>query len=110
MPEIYSEPRRFMPQRWETIQPTAYEYFPFGAGSRMCIGATFAMMEIKIVLAMLLQRYRLALVPQAKIKRKNIVTLGVDGNMPMVVHPQDKAFDKSKVSFRGTVRQMVDWA
>ena len=58
VPEIYQDPEAFKPERWETINPSIYEYNPFSAGPRFCIGATFAMMEIKIVLAMLLQRFR----------------------------------------------------
>jgi cytochrome P450 len=57
LPELYSEPQRFLPERWSRINPSVYEYVPFGAGPHMCLGTTFAMMEIKIVLAMLLQRY-----------------------------------------------------
>jgi cytochrome P450 len=38
-------------------------YFPFGAGTRMCIGNTFAMMETVLVLATLAQRYRFTLFP-----------------------------------------------
>lgn len=110
MPELYAHPRRFDPSRWEQIQPSAYEYFPFGAGSRMCIGAQFAMMEIKLALAMLLSRYRLALVPNSRLQRTLTVTLGVDGALPMTVHPQDRNFAGSKAVFSGKVRQMVDWA
>src|SRR5690606_11373374 len=62
--DVFPDPLRFVPERWETIQPTAYQYNPFSAGPRTCIGAAFATMEIKIVLAMILQRFRMALVPQ----------------------------------------------
>jgi cytochrome P450 len=55
-PARFPEPRRFRPSRWETIDPGPHEYAPFGGGSRMCIGASFARFELKIVLAMLLQR------------------------------------------------------
>lgn len=110
MPELYAHPRRFDPSRWENIQPGPYEYFPFGAGSRMCIGAQFALMEIKLVLAMLLSRYRLTLMPKGRIKRTLTITLGVDGALPMTVHPQDREFSRSKTTFSGKVRQMVDWA
>ena len=51
------DPRRFMPGAREKID--RYAYLPFGAGSRVCIGLTFAMQEAVIVLASILRRVRL---------------------------------------------------
>lgn len=56
LPEIYAEPDHFNPARWEQLDVSPYEYMPFSAGPRMCIGATFASLEMRIVLAMLLPR------------------------------------------------------
>jgi cytochrome P450 len=106
MPELYAEPQRFNPSRWETIDPSPYEYLPFGAGPRMCIGATFATMEIKIVLAMLLQRYRLALLSKTQVDHQVKITLSPKGGMPMVINPQDRQF--TKIPVRGTIHKMVD--
>jgi cytochrome P450 len=110
LPEVFEAPRRFIPERWETIQPSIYEYFPFGAGSRMCIGASFATMEMKLMLALILQRYRLALQPNSRLERKLTVTLGIKGALPMKIERQDANFAASKAAFRGTVWEMVDWA
>jgi cytochrome P450 len=49
------DPDRFAPGRVESIPPGAY--FPFGAGPRACIGNHFAMTEMVLLTAMLLQRY-----------------------------------------------------
>lgn len=103
--ELYAEPERFDPQRWEQITPSAYEYLPFGAGQRMCIGATFALFEIKIVLAMLLQRYQLAVVPNARIDRKVRVVLEPKHGMPMLVVPPEQHFPQNAV--RGNIHEMV---
>lgn len=54
------EPKRFLPE--EAKKQHACAYFPFGAGPRKCIGYMFAMMEMQIALAMLLQRYTVDLV------------------------------------------------
>jgi cytochrome P450 len=108
MPELYPQPERFQPQRWERITPSIYEYLPFGAGARMCIGATFAMMEIKIVLAMLLQHYGLMLAPGARVDRSLKVTLGPKHGMPMVVLAANRPVPR--VAARGDIREMVDLA
>jgi cytochrome P450 len=59
-PEAF-DPERFSPEREKTIM--RYAYLPFGAGPRICIGNMFAMMEAKLILATVAQRYRFALEP-----------------------------------------------
>lgn len=109
LPEVFENPRKFEPERWESIQPSIYEYFPFGAGSRMCIGANFAIMEMKLILALILQKYRLALMPNSRLERKLTVTLGIKNALPMQVKRNDTQFMASKNSFHGTVREMAEW-
>jgi cytochrome P450 len=104
-PELYAEPQRFLPQRWETIDPSPYEYLPFGAGPRMCIGATFAMLEIKIVLSMIVQRFTLAVQPNARIDQQIKITLSPRHGMPVQVMPLDCVPAAARV--RGNVREMV---
>ncbi|HEU5099971.1 MAG TPA: cytochrome P450 [Roseiflexaceae bacterium] len=106
MPELYAE--RFNPRRWETIEPGPWEYLPFSAGPRMCIGAGFAMMEIKIVLALLLQRYRMQFVPKLPVDRYGIITIGPKHGLPMIVHRQDRNFAAGVGGVRGNVREMVE--
>jgi len=105
---IYPESERFDPQRWFSIEPSPYEYVPFSAGPRTCIGATFAMVEIKVVLAMLLQRYRLQLLPRTPINRTGFIVLSPKNGLPMVAYAQDGSFTVTeKVTVN--VRQMVTW-
>jgi cytochrome P450 len=59
-PESF-DPDRFGPGRVESIPE--YAYFPFGAGPHVCVGNTFAMMEITLVVATLVQRFHVELVP-----------------------------------------------
>ncbi len=107
MPDLYPQPERFNPQRWESIAPSIYEYSPFSVGPRLCIGAGFAMIEIKIVLAMLLQRYRLQFVPQVNIDPIGTIVLTSKQGMPMQIHAQDRQFGQGVGDVQGRVREMV---
>jgi cytochrome P450 len=53
-PDLYPEPQSFRPERFLERQFSPYEYMPFGAGVRRCVGAALAQMELKIVLATIL--------------------------------------------------------
>lgn len=66
--DLYPEPKRFKPERFIERQFSSYEYLPFGGGNRTCIGMTFAMFEMKLVLATILNKKQLALVEQFPIK------------------------------------------
>ena len=58
----FPEPGRFDPERWipelRSARPP-FSFFPFGGGTRLCIGEGFAMMEAKIVLATIVRRWQL---------------------------------------------------
>jgi cytochrome P450 len=65
-PRFYTHPEQFDPDRWssESAQRLPrFAYFPFGGGPRLCIGASFAMMEATLLLATIAQRFQLRLVP-----------------------------------------------
>ena len=66
--ELYWEkPRAFMPERFlpeNRDKISRFQYLPFGAGPRICIGATFAMQEAVIALAVLMSRYRFHVTPE----------------------------------------------
>jgi len=108
LPEIYSNPESFKPERWETIKPTPYEYNPFSAGPRICIGAGFAIMEIKLILAIILQQFRLEFLGSCQIDRAGLISLKPKYGMPMMVYPQDRQFDRGVGIVKGNVREMVN--
>lgn len=67
------DPERFAPER--EAQIPRYAFMPFGGGERMCVGAGFAEMEAKLILATLAQRFRFTLEPDQKVALKPLVTL-----------------------------------
>ncbi|MCC5625124.1 cytochrome P450 [Nostoc sp. CHAB 5715] len=60
--DLYPQPKEFQPERFLEKQFSPYEFLPFGGGSRVCIGASFALFEMKLILATILSRYELELV------------------------------------------------
>lgn len=105
-PDLYEQPNRFLPERWANLKRSPYEYLPFGNGQRRCVGAEFAMQEMKIVLALLVQRYRLSIVPNSNITLTSQMN-SVQG-VPAYLFPQDRQFQHVQV--RGTINQLIDFA
>jgi cytochrome P450 len=70
----------------------------------MCIGWAFAMQELRVVLAMLLQRYRLSLVPGTRIDLT--VRMQAKHGLPVRVHAQDRQFRATPV--QGNIRNLVE--
>jgi cytochrome P450 len=79
-PDVF-DPERFAPHR--AAQRPRFAYIPFGGGPRICIGASFAMTEALIILAMLGQRYRLSLAPDAAVEPVGLITLRPRHGLPM---------------------------
>jgi cytochrome P450 len=59
-PEIYPDPYAFRPERFLGESPGTYTWIPFGGGRRRCLGASFAQLEMKIVLRAVLSRHDVA--------------------------------------------------
>jgi len=77
-PRFFQAPESFDPERfapgWEERIPR-YAYLPFGGGPRVCIGSGFAMMEARLVLGTVVQRYRLRLEPNQEVVPAQMVTI-----------------------------------
>src|SRR6266700_2966861 len=74
----YDKPEEFRPERWEgdfAKRIPRFAYFPFGGGPRQCIGNSFALMEARLILATIAQKYRLHLVPDHPVVPLASITL-----------------------------------
>jgi cytochrome P450 len=58
-PELYADPESFLPERFLEGRPDPYAFVPFGGGVRRCLGAALALHELRIVLPLVLRRFRL---------------------------------------------------
>lgn len=84
--DLYPEPAQFKPERFFERQYAPFEYFPFGGGSRRCIGYALAQLEMKLVLATVLSKYQLALADHKPVKlQRRGFTLAPTGGVPMLV-------------------------
>jgi cytochrome P450 len=107
LPEVYPEPYCFKPERWLSEYHSAYEFMPFSAGPRYCIGTSLAMMQLKIAFSILLQRYSFTLKPGTKVNYGGLNSIRPKNGLPMIVdHPRAQ---KPVVPFEGNIHELVQF-
>ncbi|MBD2665663.1 cytochrome P450 [Richelia sinica FACHB-800] len=88
-PRYFPEPEVFNPDRWEgdlAKRLPTFAYFPFGGGPRICIGQSFAKMEAALLLATIVQQFKLTLVPNQEIVPWPAFTLRPKYGIKMLVN------------------------
>jgi cytochrome P450 len=86
MPQYWDNPEGFDPDRFLPEAKKArprFAYVPFGAGPRICVGAGFAMLEAKAILAVLLRRFRFTVASGYRLVPEPLVTLRPKGGIAM---------------------------
>jgi cytochrome P450 len=85
-PDVYPEPERFRPERFLENPPDTYSWIPFGGGIRRCIGASFAIYEMKVVIPTILRRLELETAsPTPERTRRRAITFAPENDALVVV-------------------------
>jgi cytochrome P450 len=96
---LWDDPERFDPTRFakeSSEKRPRFSYLPFGGGPRVCIGATLAMTETILILAVLAQRFRLRLKEGEKVTLQTRITLRPKNGMMTILERREPAVSMQK--------------
>jgi cytochrome P450 len=92
-PDFWPEPERFLPERFSDTGRAGshrHAFLPFGAGQRICLGEFMGQLEGKLMIAQILQRYRLTLVPGFDPRCRGFISLQPMNGMRMLCQRRDQ--------------------
>jgi cytochrome P450 len=84
-PKLYPRPQVFDGRRFLKLKTSPFAYTPFGGGARRCLGAAFALYEMKLVLATMIDELELELLDRSVQPARQNVTIGPKGGVRMRV-------------------------
>ncbi|MFO1351550.1 MAG: cytochrome P450 [Gammaproteobacteria bacterium] len=93
-PAYWESPERFDPTRFCPARAQGrphYTFFPFGGGKRICLGTHLAMLEMTVIVAMVLNRFQLALVPGQRVVVQPLLTLRPRHGVKIALTPRSPA-------------------
>jgi cytochrome P450 len=90
LPDVWDDPEVFRPERWDPLsgqQVPHWAYFPFGGGSRICMGMPLAQLQVRLVLATILKRYIPRLLPGYPVVPLPLITLRLKHGLRVRLEP-----------------------
>ncbi|KAL8571092.1 hypothetical protein ACOMHN_010553 [Nucella lapillus] len=90
-PTVWDRPHDFLPERFlgdNVLKMDPFQFVPFSAGSRNCIGQNFAMNELKVMVARIFHRFTLSLDPDHKVLRTPLATFKAEKGIKLMVTPR----------------------
>jgi len=81
-PQYWERPEDFWPERWESKTVNHHAWMPFISGPKSCIGSRMALVEMKVVLAKVIQRFNFVMDSDYKPARKTAITTRPDPSGP----------------------------
>jgi cytochrome P450 len=94
LPDIWGDPQVFRPERWNPVngqKVPQWAYFPFGGGSRICIGMPLAQLQTRLVLAIILQHYIPRVVAGHRVVPLPLITLRSKHGLHVRLDPTARA-------------------
>jgi cytochrome P450 len=90
-PALYEDPYAMRPERFLDQPPGTYTWIPFGGGRRRCLGATFAIQEMKIALAAALRHFELEAAGAPETARRRSITFSPSRGATVILHARETA-------------------
>ncbi len=93
LPDLWGDPEVFRPERFDPVngqKVPQWAYFPFGGGSRICMGMSLAQLQVRLVLATVLQCYIPHLLPGYTVEPFPLITLRIKRGLQMKLEPTSR--------------------
>ena len=108
IPELFPDPYRFKPERWLSAHYSSYEFMPFSAGPRYCIGASLSMLQLKVALSILVQRFSFSLKAGTQVDCVGLNSIRPKNGLRMIVHPAGA--QNPVVPVKGNIHKIVQFS
>ena len=103
IPELFADPEAFRPERFLGQSYPRGAYLPFGQGSRSCVAAVLATLQLKTLVAMIAQRFRIDVVPGQHLRAVSSNAVHLRPGLQVTLVPQDGDTARSPAPVSGNV-------